>query len=123
MSANRRRSGDVAGHDCPDEVTFSQFIELCGCDPIVRVQGKQRDPTRARGALVRFNRAVRVHTNTATGGVVHATRVEWNWRTQSWDLKLDKNGAPMMMIVTWSDLDWVTWTATGDPNGSWIKVV
>lgn len=122
MSANRRRSGDEPWVDCPGELTFEQFIERCAARPIVRVQGKVRSATKRAGRLVRFNRSVRVlvetaATNAAGHPYVRAERVRWDWREE----RFVPTGR--YHTLTWAQLDWVTWQVTGDPNGTWIKVL
>ncbi len=128
MSANRIRSGNAPGIDCPTEITFDQFITACAHDGcIVRAQGKIEDATKARGRLVRFNRSVLVDVTTADFNAdgnpyVIATRVRWNWRAEQYDIVYRPDGTPWTHTLTWTQLDYVTWKASGDPNGTWIKV-
>lgn len=126
MSANRRTTGNEPGLDCPEEITFEEFLERCQLDPICRVQGHNPPPTGKIRRLVRFNRAVRVLVDTAVGHgrwpKVEAVRVEWNRFLSEYVPKLDSDGRPVMMTVMWRDLDWVTPQASNDPNGTWIKV-
>ncbi len=119
MSANRRTTGDQPGLDCPVEITFEEFLDRCKLDPICRVQGHNPPETKAERRLVRFNRSVRVLTDTAELGrwpKVSMERVQWN--------KIIGEYVPIgeTMVVFWRDLDWVTPQASNDPNGTWVKV-
>ena len=108
MSANRRR---VYGTDesLSNEISFDRFLKLCRSEPIIRVQGRSA-PGR------RFNRAVLVLTDTATETSVEVERVRWDRQRGVFELTGQR------MRVEWRSLDWVSWTATGDPNGTWLKV-
>ena len=128
VSANRLRSGNEPGVDCPFEITFTEFLTRAHTSPILRVQGKITDATKAKGRLVRFNRSVQVLPETAAinasgNPYVTAQRIRWNWRRQRFDLVFRKDGTPWMHTLTWSQLDYVTWQACGDPNNTWIKVL
>lgn len=120
MSANRRTTGNEPGFDCPEEITFDEFLRRCTLDPICRVQGHHPPPTKRVGRLVRFNRAVQVLVDTAVASgrwpKVEAMRVQWN-RLQGC---YEPTGETMTLM--WRDLDWVTPQASNDPNGTWIKV-
>lgn len=128
MSDNRRRSGNEPGRDCPTEVTFRQFMALVNSGlTILRVQGKIEDATKAKGRLVRFNRSVRIKPDTfaynADGDpYVVAQRIRWDWRSGCFVDLLREDGTPWEHTLTWSQLDYITWQACGDPNGTWIKV-
>ena len=127
MSANRLRSGNDVGIDCPDEIDFSDLIAASRANAIWRVQGKVEDATKASGRLVRFNRSVRILPETATitnrGPTVIAERIRWNWRAGRFDTMLDANKTPIRVTLEWAQLDWATRVATGDPNGAWTKIV
>lgn len=120
MSANRRTTGDEPGLDCPEEITFEQFLERCRLDPVCRVQGHNEPLTKGQRRLVRFNRAVRIIVDTAVGHgrwpKVIAMRVVWN------RLLGEYVDTGETMVLMWRDLDWVTPQASNDPNGTWIKV-
>lgn len=126
MSNNRRTTGEAPGLDCPEEITFDEFLRRCELDPICRVQGHNPPPTGKIKRLVRFNRAVKVLVHTAVKSgrwpKVEAMRVEWNRFACEYVPKLDSDGNPITMTVMWRDLDWVTPQASNDPNGTWIKV-
>ena len=126
MSANRRTTGNEPGLDCPEEITFAEFLERCALDPICRVQGHNPPPTGKIRRLVRFNRAVEVQVHTAVSHgrwpKVEAIRVEWNRMLGEYVHQLDEDKRPVTMTVMWRDLDWVTPQASNDPNGTWIKV-
>lgn len=114
MSANRRMTA-------VPEMTFSDFLERCRVQPIVRVQGKQEASTARNGRLVRFNRAVRVDpnrvkTNRFGNPYIYVERVKWNRHEQCFV------GTGEWMTVTWRCLDWITWDMSHDPNGEWLKV-
>jgi len=125
MSYNRRRTGEWPGIDCPEELTFVEFLQRTDDNPIVRVQGKVFKRTKESGRLVRFNLAVRVLSDTEMvnehGVGVLAERVRWNWRAEKWETIIE-DGSPVIVTVTWAQLDYVSWVASGDPNGTWIKV-
>lgn len=125
MSAGRRTTGNEPGYDCPEEITFREFLERCAVDPICRVQGHNVVLTKLSRRLVRWNRAVQIRVETAvvTGRwpKVEAIRVEWNKMLGQYQPKLIK-GQPEIMLLMWRDLDWVTPQASNDPNGTWIKV-
>lgn len=111
--SNDRRKTDVT------ELTFEQFVEMCATQPVVRVQGRNPPPTKRKGKGVRFNRSVEVLTDTAILGrwpVVQAERVQWN------PLICEYERIGERMTLRWQDLDWVTTQASGDPNGTWMKV-
>lgn len=120
MSADRRTTGNEPGLDCPAEITFEEFLARCMLDPICRIQGHNPPPTGQRRRLVRFNRAVRVLTDTAVKNdrwpKVEAARVAWNRLIGEY---VDTGET---MTVMWRDLDWVTPQASNNPNGTWIKV-
>jgi hypothetical protein len=120
VSANRRTTGAEPGLDCPEEITFEEFLSRCSLDPICRVQGHNPPPTGKIRRLVRFNRAVRVLVHTAVGHgrwpKVEAVRVQWN------RLLGEYVDTGETMTIMWRDLDWVTPQASNDPNGTWIKV-
>jgi len=121
MSDNRRRTGNEAGFDCPEELSFEQFLARCLASPIVRIQGRAESTTRRRGQLVRFNRSVRVDIGSARINAkgepyVRVERVRWDWRKLKW-VRTNR-----WFTATWRLLDWITWQATGDPNGTWVKV-
>jgi hypothetical protein len=127
MSENRLRAGNTPGVDCPEELTFSEFLDIASVRPLLRAQGKSHDATRAFGRLTRFNRSVRVLVHTAdldmSNPCVTAQRVKWNWRKECYEDVRHPDGSLWMQLLTWSQLDYVTWEASGDPNGTWIKVV
>lgn len=114
MSANRNGTLD------PVEITWEEFLARCARKPVCRVQGRQNTATSHTGRLVRFNRSVEVLTNTAEGEGprrrVHAERVRWCKKSR----KFVRIG--QRMVVSWRELDWLTWRPTGDPNYSWLKV-
>jgi len=118
MSTNRRRTGDLPGVDCPDEISFAEFLVACREDPLVRVQGRRLDAE--AGKLRRFNRALIVMPDTVkqTKGGYHTVKAR--------RMKRDKNGAWILTnkLMTLSErlVDWCTWMLDGDPNGTWKKV-
>lgn len=120
MSDNRRTTGNVPGRDCPEEITFEEFLQRCALDPVCRVQGHNPPDTQSVRRLVRFNRAVRVLVDTAIDHgrwpKVEAMRVAWNRLLHEY---VDTGET---MTIYWRDLDWVTPQASNDPNGTWIKV-
>lgn len=111
MSKNRRHT------DIP-ELGWADFLAVCAHEPILRVQGRVRPGP--YGKLVRFNRSVLVDVNSATrtnqGPCVHAERVRWRQSLGIW------RPFDIQMCLEWRCLDWVTWKAIGDPNGTWLKV-
>ena len=52
----------------PMMIEWDEFLERCTIEPICRVQGKRESATKHKGALVRFNRSVRVWVHTAQRG-------------------------------------------------------
>lgn len=120
MSENRRHV--YADGEVDNELTFEGFLDLCRTAAIVRVQGKVESKTKAKGRLVRFNRAVLVYPDSVRFGkrtdepYVIAERVRWSPKEGIFVL------TGVKMRLTWRLLDWVSWTATGDPNGTWLKV-
>ena len=121
MSANRRTTGSIPGDDCPEEMTFREFLSRCEHRPAVRVQGRAEAPTMRRGRLVRFNRAVFVNVKSARvtkrgEPVVDAVRLEWDRANLEWR-RTNKH-----VTLAWRLLDWCTWQLGGDPNGTWAKI-
>lgn len=117
MSADRR-------HTAVPEIGWLDFLDACRSNPIVRVEGKDLIATQARGRLTRFNRAVEIDLSTvdlgdegpATSPRVHAYRVRRNPTTGEFTRTGDT------MLVRWTELDWVSWQATGQPDGNRFKV-
>jgi len=111
MSTNRRET------EIPT-ITFQQFLEQCQDQPVVRIQGKQEDPTKRKGRLVRFNRLVFIEVPTATVGTstgvpyVRARRMVKTY--SSWVPEGD------LMTVSFRLLDYVAWTGGLSPD--WVKV-
>lgn len=110
MSSNRR-------HTEVNELGWADLMAACSEAPILRVQGRVAAPN--QGRMKRFNRALRIHPETSTSGsnpTVQATRVKWNKKLGIW-IDLDE-----VMTLEWTTVDWLSWRATGDPNGTWCKV-
>lgn len=106
MSASRRHTDVV-------ELGWADFYAACTHDPIARVQGRLPNGKR-------FNRALRVLTLksgiTPGGPTVEAARVKWWSKGGIW---IDTGET---MLLEWKYVDWVTWKARNDPNGTWMKV-
>lgn len=107
MSANRRHT-DVS------ELGFTDMINVANTSPIIRVQGFT-DDTRGK----RFNRAVRIIPSTFKLGsdpTVMVMRVKWSRKLATY---IDTGET---MCLRWSRLNWITWKASGEANGTWCKV-
>ena len=110
MSNNRR-------HTEVNELGWLDLMAACVEAPVLRVQGRVAVPN--EGRMKRFNRALRIHPETATSGrnpTVLATRVKWDKKLGIW-VDLDEQ-----MTLEWATVDWLSWRASGDPNGTWCKV-
>jgi hypothetical protein len=110
MSSNRR-------HTDVNELGWLDLMAACAQEPILRVQGRICVPN--EGRMKRYNRSVRIHPETSTKGknpTVQATRVRWSKKLAIW-LDTDET-----MTLEWNTVDWLSWKATGDPNGTWCKV-
>lgn len=66
----------------------------------------------------RFNRAVRFDGTTTRDGqpAMRVQRVRFNRRTGLWA------DFGETMTLRWDRLDWISFRAAGDPNGTWMKV-
>lgn len=110
MSSNRR-------HTEVNELGWLDLMAAANEAPILRVQGRVAVPN--QGRMKRFNRALRLHPETVKMGknpTVEATRVKWNKKLGIW-VDLEET-----MTLNWATVDWLSWRATGDPNGTWCKV-
>ena len=97
------------------ELGWIDFLAACKESPIVRCQGRVYTRN-SDGRMKRFNRALRVIPDTEDKLTVEAVRVKFSRKLGIW---LD---TAERMTINWSTLDWVSWKASGDPNGTWAKV-
>lgn len=116
MSTERRHT-DVT------ELGWLDWLAACALDPIVRVEGKDFEKTKAKGKLVRFNRACLVLPETATnatGLLYDRPRVHAEGLRRLPTGELVPNGN--RFEVRWEELDWVSWEPWLDPAGRRAKV-
>ena len=105
MSANRRHT------DVP-ELGFADLADACSRNPILRLQGR----VHTMGfRMKRFNRAVRF-ISLDDDETMTVERVKRDRKTGQW------HPTGQFMTIRWDRLDWITWHASGDPNGTWMKV-
>lgn len=108
MSANRR-------HATAPELGWLDLKAAAGTKPF-RAQGRvHTDGDRVK----RFNRAVRIlDSNRENNGepVMTVMRVKFVRKLGLW---VDTGET---MRLRWETLDWISFKAAGDPNGTWMKV-